>query len=124
MRHDRELTGLWSDILSQLRGLVEDRCVVVGDVDDLVYFFFSSRRRHTRLQGDWSSDVCSSDLHYELPLSEIITDFFDQLKSRSRGYASLDYHFKEYRQSRLVKLDILIGGDPVGIRKGSGKGKV
>jgi GTP-binding protein LepA len=52
-------------------------------------------------------------LHYELPLAEIITDFFDQLKSRSRGYASLDYHFKEYRESRLVKLDILIGGDPV-----------
>jgi GTP-binding protein LepA len=52
-------------------------------------------------------------LHYEIPLAEIITDFFDQLKSRSRGYASLDYHFKEYRESRLVKLDILIGGDPV-----------
>ncbi len=52
-------------------------------------------------------------LHYEMPLAEIITDFFDQLKSRSRGYASLDYHFHEYRQSRLVKLDILIGGEPV-----------
>ncbi len=51
-------------------------------------------------------------LQYELPLAEIITDFFDQMKSRSRGYASLDYHFHEYRESRLVKLDILIGGDP------------
>lgn len=52
-------------------------------------------------------------LHYEMPLAEIITDFFDQLKSRSRGYASLDYHLSEYRVSRLVKLDILIGGKPV-----------
>ncbi len=50
-------------------------------------------------------------LHYELPLAEIITDFFDQLKSRSKGYASLDYHFKEYRASKLVKLDILIAGE-------------
>jgi GTP-binding protein LepA len=50
-------------------------------------------------------------LHYELPLAEIITDFFDQLKSRSKGYASLDYHFQEYRSSRLAKLDILIGGE-------------
>jgi GTP-binding protein LepA len=52
-------------------------------------------------------------LHYELPLAEIITDFFDQLKSRSRGYASLDYQVKEYRESDLVKLDIKIGGEPV-----------
>jgi GTP-binding protein LepA len=51
-------------------------------------------------------------LQYEMPLAEIITDFFDQMKSRSRGYASLDYHFHEYRESRLVKLDILIGGEP------------
>ena len=48
-----------------------------------------------------------------MALAEIITDFYDELKSRSRGYASLDYHFLEYRESRLVKLDILIGGDPV-----------
>lgn len=53
------------------------------------------------------------NLHYELPLNEVIYDFFDALKSRSRGYASLDYEFKEFRKSDLVKLDILINGDLV-----------
>src|ERR687887_2739877 len=49
----------------------------------------------------------------EFPLAEIILDFFDRLKTTTRGYASLDYEFLEYRESDLVKLDMLINGDPV-----------
>lgn len=52
-------------------------------------------------------------LHYEMPLNEIIYDFFDALKSRTRGYASLDYEFKEYQRSDLVKLDILLNSEVV-----------
>ena len=52
-------------------------------------------------------------LHYELPLNEVIYDFFDALKSKTKGYASLDYELKGYRQSELVKLDILINGELV-----------
>ena len=52
-------------------------------------------------------------LRYLLPLSEIVLEFFDMLKSRTRGYASLDYEMSDYRESDLIKLDILIAGDPV-----------
>ncbi len=52
-------------------------------------------------------------LNYEIPLSELIVDFFDDLKSRTRGYASMDYHFLEYRPGNLVKLEILVDDEPV-----------
>ncbi len=53
------------------------------------------------------------DIHYELPLNEIIYDFFDALKSRTRGYASFDYELNEYRRSDLVKVDVMLNGDVI-----------
>ncbi|MCR5522302.1 MAG: translation elongation factor 4 [Clostridia bacterium] len=53
------------------------------------------------------------DIHYEMPLNEIIYDFFDSLKSRTKGYASFDYEIKDYRESKLVKLDVMLNGDVI-----------
>jgi len=58
-------------------------------------------------------DAKRVDLQFEFPLSEIVYDFYDKLKSYSRGYASFDYEFKDFRKSDLVKLDILLNGDSV-----------
>ncbi|OUO19747.1 translation elongation factor 4 [Collinsella sp. An307] len=55
----------------------------------------------------------SVEMRFDIPLAELILDFFDQLKSRTKGYASLDYEFSDYRPSELVKLDILLSGDEV-----------
>jgi GTP-binding protein LepA len=52
-------------------------------------------------------------LNFEIPLSELIVNFFDEMKSRSRGYASMDYHFLEYRTGNLAKLEVLVNGEPV-----------
>ena len=68
-------------------------------------------------RGIWKNtnylDPTRADISYEFPLSEIIFDFYDKLKSLTRGYASLDYEYLEYRESDLVKLDILLNGEPV-----------
>lgn len=58
-------------------------------------------------------DKIRVNLEYDIPLSEVITDFYDQLKSRSKGYASMDYEFSDYRKADLVKLDILLAGEVV-----------
>ncbi len=58
-------------------------------------------------------DTTRVEMHYDLPLNEIVYDFFDSLKSRTRGYASFDYEMKDFEPSKLVKLDILLNGDVV-----------
>jgi GTP-binding protein LepA len=69
-------------------------------------------RRGTYINMDYI-DVNRVNMHYEIPLNEIIYDFFDALKSRTRGYASLDYELFGYKPSDLVKLDILLNGEVV-----------
>lgn len=58
-------------------------------------------------------NTTTAEMLWEIPLSELIMDYFDQLKSRTKGYASLDYDFDEYKPSKLVKLDILLAGKPI-----------
>ena len=69
-------------------------------------------RRGTMIAMDYL-DEGRVDLHYELPLGEIVYDFFDAIKSRSRGYASYDYEMKGFKESKLVKLDFLLNGEMV-----------
>jgi len=71
-----------------------------------------TKRRGVFIQQEYPS-TNRVQLSFEIPLSEIIVDFFDQLKSGTRGYASMDYQFKEYKPENLVKLEILVNGEPV-----------
>jgi GTP-binding protein LepA len=69
--------------------------------------------RRAEFQGMEYLDPTRVDMHFEMPLAELIVDFFDQLKSRSSGYASMDYVYSGYRPGDLVKLDVLVAGEPV-----------
>ena len=79
----------------------------VGNIMDIC-----QNRRGTFIDMKYLDDTRVT-LIYDIPLNEIIYDFFDTLKSRTKGYASFDYEFKEYRESKLVKLDIHVNGKPV-----------
>ena len=83
------------------------RPTIVGPIMELC-----QDRRGTHVDMHYLSEQ-RVQLRYDLPLAEIVLDFYDLLKSRSRGYASLDYEILGYRPSDLVKLDILLAGDPV-----------
>jgi GTP-binding protein LepA len=72
----------------------------------------SQGRRGTFISMEYL-DTTRISLKYELPLNEMVSDYYDQLKSRSKGYASMDYQFSDYRRSNLVKLDVLLAGDIV-----------
>ena len=78
-----------------------------GTIMDLV-----TGRRGTFISQDYPAPK-RVQLNYDIPLSELIVDFFDELKSRTRGYASMDYHFLEYRPGNLVKLEVLVDEEPV-----------
>jgi GTP-binding protein LepA len=79
----------------------------IGNVQKLCY------DRRGVFRGMTYLDPQRVEIDFELPLSEIVLDFYDRLKSSTRGYAALDYEFLEYRADELVKLDILVNGDPV-----------
>ncbi len=79
----------------------------IGNVQKLSY------DRRGIFKGMHYLDPQRVELDFELPLSEIVLDFYDRLKSGTRGYAALDYEFLEYRPDNLVKLDVLLNGDPV-----------
>ena len=72
----------------------------------------STNRRGTFVNMEYL-DPTRVSLHFEMPLAELIVDYFDQLKSRSQGYASMDYEELGYRPANLAKVDILVNGEPV-----------
>jgi GTP-binding protein LepA len=79
----------------------------IGTVMDLVI------NRRGEFKNQEYLDARRVQLSYYIPLTEILVDFYNELKARTRGYASLDYHFHEYRPAKMVKLDLLVAGQPV-----------
>lgn len=88
--------------------------VLILTSDDYIGVIFKllEERRGTQISFEYLSPKRVS-IRYELPLNEVVIDFYDRLKAVSRGYASFDYHFLGYRAADLIKLDILVNGEPV-----------
>src|SRR4030067_3597486 len=97
-------------------GKIEEACVSF-QIITLVEFIGNIMKLLPERRGNYLpteySDKSRASVKYEMPLSEIIFDFYDKLKSTTKGYASLDYDFLDYREADLVKLDILVNADPV-----------
>ena len=99
------------DKISEIREPIDSLTIFVPDEYVGPVMTLCNQKRGVQL--DLAYHGRQVHLHYDLPLAEIVLDFFDKLKSLTRGYASMDYEFKEYRAADVVKIDILINGDKV-----------
>lgn len=99
------------DKIAEIREPIDSVTIFVPDEYVGPVMTLSNQKRGVQL--DLAYHGRQVHLHYDLPLAEIVLDFFDKLKSLTRGYASMDYEFKEYRAADVVKIDILINGDKV-----------
>jgi len=99
-------------VIKQVEEPIIDATVITRDeyVGEILKLLEEKRGTQQKFEHIGSGRVL---LSYQLPLNEIVLDFYDRLKSSSRGYASLDYHFSGYRVSPMVKLDVLVAGEPV-----------
>lgn len=99
------------DKIAEIREPIDSVTIFVPDEYVGAVMTLCNQKRGVQL--DLAYHGLQVHLHYDLPLAEIVLDFFDKLKSLTRGYASMDYEFKEYRAADVVKIDILINGDKV-----------
>ncbi len=112
MRLDNPTNMPKAELIEYIEEPMVNASIVVPDTYIGNVMELCQERRGTFINMEYL-EITRVNLHYLMPLNEIIYDFFDALKSRSRGYASLDYEFKDYQKSDLVKLDILINGETV-----------